>query len=97
MLNDDVRAAILRQVACLLSDERKRAHLSMHGLAAQAGLSQSLISTFESKPWNPTLDSLLRIASVLEVDLGGVIQRATAQATGSATSKSEPPPKPRRS
>ena len=45
-------------------------------LAEKAGLSQSLVSSFEKTPWNPTLGTLLRIASVLEVNLGDVISQA---------------------
>ena len=62
----------------------------MNVLAARAGLSQSLISTFESTPWNPTLDSLLRIAEVLEVNLGDVIRQALANVQQSAQAKAAP-------
>ena len=48
----------------------------MNQIAAEAGLSQSMISRLESNPRNPTLDSLLRVADVLELNLGTVIQQA---------------------
>jgi len=63
-------------VAHALRDERKRQGLSMERLAERAGLSTSMISLFERDLRNPTLDTLLRIAEVLKVDLGGVIQVA---------------------
>ena len=55
----------------------------MERLAEKAGLSTSMISLMERGLRNPTLDTLLRIAEVLEVDLGRVIQKA---ATGVAKS-----------
>jgi len=51
----------------------------MNMLAAQAGLSQSMVSRLESHKGNPTLDSLLRIADVLEIDLGRIISQAKSE------------------
>ena len=48
----------------------------MLGLANGAGLSQAMISFVERELRNPTLDTLLRIAHVLEVDLAEVLQQA---------------------
>jgi transcriptional regulator with XRE-family HTH domain len=59
-----------------MTEERKRRGVSGNVLAEKAGLSQSLISTLETTPWNPTLDTLLRIAEVLDLDLGAIITRA---------------------
>jgi len=84
VFKDSVRESICIEVSRLLSEERKRRGLSMNALASQSGLSQSFVSSFESHPWNPTLDSLLRMSSVLEVDLGGLIARAVENAAGSA-------------
>jgi transcriptional regulator with XRE-family HTH domain len=78
VLTDDARDAISAEVARILSEERRRRGISMNALAEKSGLSQSLISSFETIPWNPTLDSLLRVASVLEVNLGDVIRDAAA-------------------
>ena len=50
--------------------------MSGNTLAEKSGLSQSLISGLESNPWNPTLDTLLRIADSLDVDLGQVLTQA---------------------
>ena len=60
----------------LLIQERKRQRLSGNMLAEKAGLSQSLISSLETNPWNPTLDTLLRIGDVLKVDVGEIISQA---------------------
>ena len=80
MPNANPREAISAAVARLLSEARKQRGLSMNQLAAKAGLSQSFISSFETTPWNPTLDSLLRISAVLEVNLGEILQQAIAEA-----------------
>jgi transcriptional regulator with XRE-family HTH domain len=57
-------------------EERKRRRISGNSLAERAGLSQSLISSLETNPWNPTLDTLLRIGDVLEIDVGSIIAEA---------------------
>jgi transcriptional regulator with XRE-family HTH domain len=74
--NDKAFEEIKAEVARLLSEERTRQGISMNRLAEKAGLSQSLVSSFETTPWNPTLGTLLRIAKVLEVNLGDVIKQA---------------------
>lgn len=51
----------------------------MTALAARAGLAQASISFIERGLRNPTLESLLRIAGVLEVELGRIISEATAE------------------
>lgn len=66
-------------VAHALRDERKRQGLSMERLAEKAGLSTSMVSLFERDLRNPTLDTLLRLADVLKVDLGKLIQEASAK------------------
>jgi len=61
----------------MLRQEREQRGISMNVLAQRAGLSQSMISLVERELRNPTLDTLLRIAQVLEVDLGRMITRAS--------------------
>jgi transcriptional regulator with XRE-family HTH domain len=70
------RDEICAEVVQLLIQERKRQRISGNVLAEKAGLSQSLISSLETNPWNPTLDTLLRIGDVLKVDVGEVISQA---------------------
>ncbi len=60
----------------MLHNERKRQKLSMNAVAERAGLSQSMLSLVERNLRNPTLDTLLRIAEALGIDLGPVITRA---------------------
>lgn len=76
MAKDRLRDEICAEVVRLLIRERKRQRISGNALAEKAGLSQSLISSLETNPWNPTLDTLLRIAEVLDVDVGDIISQA---------------------
>jgi transcriptional regulator with XRE-family HTH domain len=69
--------AVSTNVARLLRQERERQGMSMTRLAADAGLSQQMISYVERGLRNPTLDTLLRMADVLEIDLSEIIRRAS--------------------
>jgi transcriptional regulator with XRE-family HTH domain len=71
-----MREAIASQVVRILRQEREKQELSMTVLAQRAGLSQAMISFIEREIRNPSLETLLRIAEVLEVNLGDVIARA---------------------
>ena len=76
MRSSQRREAICAEVARILRDERKSKGLSMTRLAEQAGLSQSMISLVERDLRNPTLDTLLRVAEVLEIELSTVLVAA---------------------
>jgi transcriptional regulator with XRE-family HTH domain len=71
-----LRAAICAEAVRLLSEARKRQGMSMNQLAKKTGLSQPMISVLESSQPNPKLDSLLRIASALDLDMGDILKRA---------------------
>lgn len=73
---DSHRDKICAEVVRRLIEERKRQNISGNVLAEKAGLSQSLISSLETNPWNPTLDTLLRIGDVLQLDIGEIISQA---------------------
>jgi transcriptional regulator with XRE-family HTH domain len=68
--------AVCSRVAQILRQERERRKLSMNAVAERAGLSQQMVSYVEREMRNPTLDTLLRIAGALEVDLAKIISRA---------------------
>jgi transcriptional regulator with XRE-family HTH domain len=74
--------AISSQVARLLKEERQKRGLSLNVLAQRAGLSRQTVSYVEQEVQNPTLDTLLRITSVLEVDLEKIISQARKRASG---------------
>ena len=69
--------AVSLGVAKLLQQERERRGISMTRLAQDAGLSQQMVSYVERGLRNPTLDTLLRIANVLEVDLWKIVRQAS--------------------
>ncbi|MBU6401364.1 MAG: helix-turn-helix domain-containing protein [Verrucomicrobia bacterium] len=79
--NDQLRAAICANVVRRLSAARRRRRVSMNRLAQLAGLSQSMVSLVERDLRNPTLDTLLRIAHALDVDLADILKRAARAAT----------------
>lgn len=72
----DLTPNICAEVVRLLTEERKRQGVSQNALAAKAGVNQSLVSALEKSPWNPTINTLLRIAEALGVDLGAIITSA---------------------
>ena len=76
------REAIGQAVIRILRGIRLEKCVSMTVMAAKAGLSQSAISLIERGYRNPTLDTLLRIAEVLEVDLDDVLRQAIDEANG---------------
>jgi transcriptional regulator with XRE-family HTH domain len=68
---------IAANVAEMLKGERIRRQLSMSQVATGAGLSQQMISYVERGMRKPTLDTLLRIAGVLKVDLWKILRSAS--------------------
>lgn len=71
--------AVANAVAAQLRRERQRCKLSMNAVAERAGLSQQMVSYVERGMRNPTLDTLLRMAAALEVDLAAIITAAQRQ------------------
>lgn len=65
------------RVARLLREERIRRGISMKALAEKSGLSRAMVSYVEREMRNPTLDTLLRIAAALDVDLWKLLKRAS--------------------
>jgi transcriptional regulator with XRE-family HTH domain len=73
---NNLREAIAANVVRLLREEREKRGLSMNVVAQRAGLSHSIVSLIERDLRNPTLDTLLRIAEAIEIDLGDILTRA---------------------
>ena len=65
-----------------LRKRREETGMSMTQLAQKAGLALSMISFVERELRKPTLETLLRIAVALDVDLGALLQRARKAAKG---------------
>jgi transcriptional regulator with XRE-family HTH domain len=77
---ENIRQAAISEVIRLLRIERERQKMSMNQLAEHSGLSQSMISLLERGIRNPTLETLLRIADVLKIDLAKIIGKAIRSA-----------------
>ncbi len=77
MSKRDVSRAISLEVARLLRSERIRRGFSMYRVAKSSGLSLQMISYVERGERNPTLDTLLRIANALGVDLSKLLKQAS--------------------
>ena len=82
-MDKELRAATCAEVVRILRAERTSRGISMNELARRTGLRQPTISILESGQPNPKLDSLLRIAAALELDLGDVISKAVRSVSGS--------------
>lgn len=76
MEKDQRRAAICGELVRLMGAERKRLALSKNKLSELTGLNQSTVSRLENHHENPTMDSLLRVADALRVNLGDLLARA---------------------
>jgi transcriptional regulator with XRE-family HTH domain len=74
----DIPQIIVLEVVRLLHAKRIRAGISMNRLAEKSGLSRAMVSYVERGMRNPTLDTLLRIAIALDVDLPKLIKRASS-------------------
>ena len=75
------REVIQSHVIRLLREERRRQDISITTLAMRAGLSQPMVSYVEREMRKPTLDTLLRIAEALDIDLDSVIRQARKAAS----------------
>ena len=80
MPKDDLPRTTCANVARLLREERLRAKMPMVRLAKKSGLSVAMISYVERGLRSPTLDTLLRIAAALGVDLSKLLKQAAKRA-----------------
>ena len=80
MSQNNIRSAIIEELARLLTDRRILKGLSKNQLSQKAGLGLTTISYIERGIRSPSLESLLRIADVLEVELWKLIQEANSKA-----------------
>jgi len=68
---------IAAEVPQLLRQERARRGISIYRLSKMCGVSQQMISYVERGMRNPTLDTLLRIAIALDIDLWKLLKQAS--------------------
>jgi transcriptional regulator with XRE-family HTH domain len=76
-LDDKTRAKICEKTARLLRERRESLGLSMNEVARRTGLAQQTVSFIERGMRMPTLDTLLRIAAALDLDLWEVLRDAS--------------------
>jgi len=67
---------ICSEVARLLKQAREAQEISLNALSERAGLSRQTITFIEQELRNPTLETLLRITTALEIDLEEIIAQA---------------------
>jgi transcriptional regulator with XRE-family HTH domain len=70
------REAIIGRLIELIQAERLRQKLSLNEVATRSGLSHTMIMRVEKRERLPTIDTLLRIADALQIDLSSVLKRA---------------------
>ena len=70
------RAEVCRNVSRIFRREREARGLSLNAMGKKAGLSYQMISYVESGERMPTIDTLLRMAIALEVNLWEVLREA---------------------
>jgi transcriptional regulator with XRE-family HTH domain len=74
--------AISSQVARLLKAEREKRGISLNLLAQKAAVSRQTVAFIEQGLRNPTLNTLFRLTSALEVEPEKIIARARKLAGG---------------
>jgi transcriptional regulator with XRE-family HTH domain len=70
------REAIIARLIESLQAERLEQKLSLNEVATRSGLSHTMVMRVEKRERLPTIDTLLRIAEALGVDLGSVLKQA---------------------
>lgn len=68
--------AVASHVAKILRAEREKQGLSLSKVAERAGLSYQMISYVEREMASPTLETLLRITTAMDISLAEVIRQA---------------------
>jgi transcriptional regulator with XRE-family HTH domain len=72
----DSHASTAQRIITALHAERKRRGWSQETLAVAAGLSDSCIRHLENQRATPTLVTLLKLASALDLDLAELLRAA---------------------
>ena len=70
------REEIIARLVELIQAERLRQKLSLNEVATRSGLSHTMVMRVEKRERLPTIDTLLRIADALEIDLSAVLGQA---------------------
>jgi transcriptional regulator with XRE-family HTH domain len=81
------REAIIARLIELIQAARFRKKLSLNEVATRSGLSHTMIMRVEKRERLPTIDTLLRIADALQIDLSSVLKRAIGSVKRSGAEK----------
>ena len=77
---DRQREVVIARLAASLEAARRGQGLSLNEVATRSGLSHTMVMRVEKRDRLPTIDTLLRIADALEIDLWKLIRDATKDA-----------------
>ena len=77
MVADKTHHAVCVQIVRLLREERERRGLSKYAVALRSGLSEQMIGYVERGLRQPSLETTVRLAAGLEVNLGEIINQAS--------------------
>ena len=69
-------AEVSERVVRILRDERKRRKLSKYAMEQRVGISQQMVGYVERGERRPSLETALKMAAALDLDLGDVIKQA---------------------
>jgi len=78
--DDILRKNICTAIAQLLKEERERQKLSLNVVSQRAGLNRQTVSFIEQEERTPTIDTLLRLTAVLDINLEDLIRKARKRA-----------------
>lgn len=76
MAGDKTHQQVCARIVRLLREERERQGLSKYAVAERSGLSEQMVGYVERGLRHPSLETVVRLASALGVDLGDIIKRA---------------------
>ena len=76
MKADTAYSALCERIVGLLREERARRRLSKYAVEQRGGISQQMVGYVERGLRKPSLETALRMADGLEVDLADIIKRA---------------------
>jgi transcriptional regulator with XRE-family HTH domain len=65
-----------RKIIQLLQEERERQGLSKYAIAQKSGLSQQAVGYMEKGHRIPSLETVLRVAKAMDMNLSEIIKRA---------------------
>lgn len=78
------RQKIIKRIIDALRTERLKQGLSQNKLAELSGIDHTMVLRVEKQERMPTIDTLLRMAGALKIELGSVITDASSDIGGSA-------------